>query len=640
MKRLLSPAFGLLLAAVLPLAAAPVPPAEKLLAQDTLFVLTFPDFHKAKDSWLKSSMGGIWQDESMRPFRDKLTGKLKSAVAEPLEKELGIKFADYTGLAQGQLTFAITTPKPAAEGERAAPGLLVLLDARDKADSLKTTLSDVKKKWVDGGKQLKTEKIREVEFTTFIFKSDELGKVMEKVFPDPKAGFESLDEPKAKRPARTVELMVGQSDSLLVIGNTAKDIEKVLAAQAGGGVATLSEVPAFSRSQNTLFRDANSYGWLHLKPLLDLAVKAFSRGPNDPNDPAAAGMFPKPDKILAALGLTSIQALAFNTQTTPDGDMLTFQVAGGGERRGLLKALSFEAKDANPPAFVPANAVKFTRVRVDLNKAWTTIESSLTEAVPQMASIFKMVLENAGKDKDPNFDLRKQFFDNLGDDVITYERAPTGQTLEDLQSPPSLILISSPRAEQMAASMKALTSLLPTGGGKVKEREFLGRKVYSMSVPAMQPGGRGSRSLSYAASGGYVVFSSDTAMLEEFMRSSDGAGKALRDAPGLSDAAQKVGGMNTGLFGYENQAETFKTTFETLKKDSASLGSLFAMSAVATRLSPEGQDGQLKDWVDFSLLPPFERIAKYLGISVWSGSLSGEGFTLKYFTPTPAGMKK
>jgi hypothetical protein len=192
----------------------------------------------------------------------------------------------------------------------------------------------------------------------------------------------------------------------------------------------------------------------------------------------------------------------------------------------------------------------------------------------------------------------------------------------------------------MAASIKALTSLLPTGGGKVKEREFLGRKVYSMSVPTGQGGGRGSRSLSYAASGGYVVFSTDSAMLEEFMRSSEGAGKSLRDAPGLSEAAQKVGGMNTGLFGYQNDAESFKTTFETLRKESGNLASLFAMSAVATRLNMEGEDAQLKDWVDFSLLPPFERIAKYLGISVWAASINGEGFTLKHFTPTPAGMKK
>lgn len=46
-----------------------------------------------------------------------------------------------------------------------------------------------------------------------------------------------------------------------------------------------------------------------------------------------------------------------------------------------------------------------------------------------------MMMDNAGKDKDPSFDLRKNLIANLGDDVITYQGAAQ-QTLEDLNSPP------------------------------------------------------------------------------------------------------------------------------------------------------------------------------------------------------------
>ena len=37
--------------------------------------------------------------------------------------------------------------------------------------------------------------------------------------------------------------------------------------------------------------------------------------------------------------------------------------------------LSFEAKDANPPPFVPADAVKFIRWRLDLQKAWAHVRA-------------------------------------------------------------------------------------------------------------------------------------------------------------------------------------------------------------------------------------------------------------------------
>ena len=61
-----------------------------------------------------------------------------------------------------------------------------------------------------------------------------------------------------------------------------------------------------------------------------------------------------------------------------------------------------------------------------------------------MASVIKLVVDNAGKEKDPNFDLRKQLIANLGDDVISYQKTPRQTTLADLSSPPSLFLISSP----------------------------------------------------------------------------------------------------------------------------------------------------------------------------------------------------
>ena len=131
------------------------------------------------------------------------------------------------------------------------------------------------------------------------------------------------------------------------------------------------------------------------------------------------------------------------------------------------------------------------------------------------------MIDYAGKDKDPDFDLRKNLIANLGDDFISYQKSPRKQTLADLSSPPSLFLISSPKAEQLAGAIKALSSFLPQQS-KLKEREFLGRKVYSMGLPG-GGGGRGrvkpaDTTLSYAASGGYLALSTDAAMLEEFLR--------------------------------------------------------------------------------------------------------------------------
>ena len=638
MKRhltLLSLLCGFTLAAT----AAPVPPPEKLLPRDTVFVLTVPDYAKSSATWDRWPSSLFWNDAAMRPFREKFVNKFKTEVVVPLEKELGFKFADYAGLAQGQVTLAMLAP-PFDDKDDKTPPFFLLVDARDKSDALKTNLVAMRKKWVDSGRQTRTQKIRDVEFSTLTFKSDELGKIFDKMFPDPNSGNETLDGPKPKKTVTNIEVLLGQSDSLFILGNSMPEIEKILAAQGGGTPPTLSENAAFSKSQGALFRDSLGYGWIHIKPLIDGIIKSTSK--TDKDGGAGPGGMPKLDVILSVLGLTGLQDLAFNLRDTGDGALMNFDLhVPESARKGLFKVFAFDPKDANPPPFVPADAVKFSRMRLDLSKAWNTLEQTLIEAVPQMANVIKMVVDVAGKDKDPNFDIRKQLFANLGDDIISYERSPRKQTLADLQSPPSLTLISSPKPEQLAGAVKAVVSLLPTGGGKIKEREFLGRKVYSLNIPQPGAGGKTSeRTLSYSASGGYLALSTDTATLEEFMRAGEGSGKSLRDAPGLAGAAQKVGGMGTGMFGYENVGETWKSLMEIMRKDSGTLANLFAGSPIAGRFGMEDDAKKFKDWLDFSLLPSYEKVAKYFYITVYSGSLNAEGYSLKAFVPIPPGMRK
>jgi hypothetical protein len=192
----------------------------------------------------------------------------------------------------------------------------------------------------------------------------------------------------------------------------------------------------------------------------------------------------------------------------------------------------------------------------------------------------------------------------------------------------------------MAASLKALASPLLPPQSKMKEREFLGRKVYTVNLPAQRgPQGvaKGDRSISFAGTGAYVAISTDTAMLEEFLRGSQE--KQLRDFAGLASAADKVGGMGTGLFGFENQKETMRHAFETMRKESGTLANLLSASPLGGRLGMGDDQSKFKEWVDFSLLPPFDKISKYFHMSVWSGAVKADGMHFKMFTPNPPGLK-
>lgn len=622
-------------------AFAQVPPAEQLLPDDIIGLATVPDWSKMTSAYNQSTWGQLWADPAMKGFRDNFTSNFTADFLKPLEKQLGVKLTDYQDLLQGQVTLALTAP--GTESKQFA-NFLVLIDAKDKGETLKAKLAELKKKWADAGKEVKTEKIRDVEFSSINFTSADVKALLKKAFP----GADDEGDPDDKTPPEKIQLRIGQYKSLLLIGESDKDLEKVLARQSGGLVPPLAEKAAYQKTHAALFRDSIGHAWLNFKPVYKKILASASAEKQEP-----AGGMPsmKVDKILPALGFESLDTLAAKVSSSSDGSFFEF-FAGVPEaqRDGLFKVINLEKKDASPPAFVPADVLKLQRTRLDGAKAWTTLENTLGKIEPSLAGLVQLMLSSAGKDKDPSFDLKKNLINNLGDDIIQYQRAPKSTKVADLQSPPSILLIGSPNPPQLLDAVRLLTTLLPPplSTAPLKEREFLGKKIYSLSLGASEedeedktkgpaPTNAPASSLHFCASAGYVAFSSDTGMLEEFLRSGENPPKPLRGSAGLAEAAGKIGGMDRGLFSYDNQIESLRLTMDALKNDSEAYNrSLFFNLSGG---DDEGQ-GAFRRLFDLKLLPSFDRISKYFGIALLSAGTTPDGYLVKGFDPTPSALRK
>ncbi|MBI3880356.1 MAG: hypothetical protein HY301_09880 [Verrucomicrobia bacterium] len=638
-------AFLTVLFAAFTAGLAAVPTAEKLLPSDTLAVLTVPDWDKARLIASNSPFSQLWADAAMRPFREKFEAKWKTEVTEPMERDLGAKLGDLTDLIHGQLTLGIL--KSIADGNDTKGGWVLLADAKDKKDALAAKLGDLRKKWVDAGKEQKLEKVRDLEFTTFIWTPTNRTTVSTGVSIQrgATAGVQTDPDPKPDAAAKKTQLSFGMADSLLLVGGDAKDFEKILARLGGGMIPALDEVPEFQANASAMFREAYGFAWLNFKIINDLilknAAKEKNAGKGNPFVQTAT-----PDAMLAALGLTGVRTLALNVQESADGTTASLLVgAPESGRRGVLKVMSFEAKDAAPPPFVPADTVKFSRNRLDLRKTWATVEAMLGEISPPLASVIQMGVENAGKDKDPNFDLRKMLVNNLGDDLITIQKPPRGLQLDELQNPPTLYLLGSGKPEEFVLGVKAAMALLPPPMNEVTERDFLGRKVYAAKMAAEPgPNARADKSLNFARAGGYVALSTDVALLEEFLRNAEATGRPLRETAGLADAAQKIGGTGTGWFTFENQSDGMKAFFETLKKNPDAVADLIPGGGAAALTGAGGAQAdatkKAKEWFDFSLLPEFGAVAKYFHFTVSTVAATPEGISIKTFLPVPPGLKK
>lgn len=636
---------------------AQIPAAEQLLPDDTIALVTVPDWTKLSSYYKQSPYSQLWADPAMKPFKDKFMTKLKSDFVEPLERELGTKFESYQDLLQGQVTIAITPPR---EGSKDPLGLLVLLDAKDKSEALKTRLEELKKKWTESGKQTKSEKIRETDFTVITISDEDWKKFMSKAFPKSKAEEE---ENKDEEKSEPTQLHIGQYKSLLLMAENPKSIEKIIARQSGGLVPPLGEQAAFQKNFAPKFRDALGFAWLNWKPLYTVliaeAAKAEQAGAQ--NQPGMPNM--SVDKFLPALGLAGLESIGFQFSGNNDGGFGEFFISvPEAQREGLFKMLALQKKESAPPPFIPAEAVKFQRWRLDVQKAWEALEATISKIDPNIAGMFMGMINQVGKEKDPNFDFEKNFIGNIGDDLISFSKSPRNMKAEELATPPSLFLLGSPNTSELIETIKTLTLLAPPPfiGEPPKEREFLGKKIYTLSPGSLEapdaeedgddadkdaPPIPPTPPLNFAASGGYIAFSTDAAMLEEYLRSGEATGKSLRDTPGLTEAAQKIGGLDAGFFAFENQKETMRYMLETIKNDKEGFERLFFPMQFNLQAEEEGADDEkskegVKSWFDYSLLPNYDAVAKYFHIAVYTGTLTPEGLSFRFFGPTPPQMKK
>lgn len=623
--------------------AGPVPPAEKLLPEDTLVMVTAPDFPRLRELFSQSPMSQLWRDPAMKPFREHVVAKWEEEFLGPLERELNLRFADYAGLLQGQITFAVS--RHGGDGkDEAESAFLLLVDAKDKGGQLKTNLAAVRQKWVAAGKTLRLEKIRDVEFAILTLSSNDTPRTLKRFFSSLRPpGAESPAGGTDKKPEKGSELVFGQFESLLILGDSLKAIEKVVAHLTGGNTPALSDVARFEADRLAQFRDAPFYAWANARRFVDVLGRREPEAPRaDPDEPPEIEF----KKILSAAGWDGLNSLAFHYRDTGEGSLFQFTLGvQESARTGLLRILAPEPKSAAPPAFVPADAVSFQRMRIDGPKAWATIEKAVGEISSNWTGVLNLFLQTAdkaGKERDPAFNVRQDLIGNLGDDWMTWRKPPRGNTLTQLGGAPSIWLVGSPNAEKLASALRNVLATIPQASPPV-EREFLGRKISTATLPMLTlPENPDDlpKTVSYAASGGYVGFSTDPALLEEWLRSGDAPPKPLRERAGLAEAFEKVGGTGGGWIIYEDQAATRRVLFEILKQNPSAKTNITVGIALNLPLDFVTEGEGFHNWFDVSLLPPWDGVAKYFHDRVTSVSAGADGINYRFFTPTPPGLKQ
>lgn len=592
--------FLLLLWAALPLRAAQAP--ESLLPLNTIAVATVPDMNTARTLFKADPMVQLWNDPSMEAFTDRFEKAFRKNVMQRIRNEAPVQPGELWKLAQGQVTVALTR-KPG----RPDPGLIVLMESGEHAEELERGLLLLREALVDN--QVKHERLR-LEATDFVH------------------------VPHPRRPQRG--LYIGQSKSLLIVTSTRELAEQVVQLhKQKPKVKSLKENAGFAQRNKAQFADAWAYAWLDFSLVMEVVADEIAKR-RDP-DAEPNPLVPQPERVMEALGLTGLKSVSLSAASDVDGGLLEMYLdVPKAQRRGLFELLATPEKDAGPLPFVASDVSSFGRWRQSGAHIWKTFIDTANEITPAAAGALAF-FQASVQAKNPEFKLKAQLIDTLADDFIVIEQAPRGDDLQALLSPPRLYLVKSEQPKVTLGAMKDLVSMVVDTPPDSEEIE--GRTVYSYQFGNFNNDEE--TAVHAVAVGEYVLISQDLKAVKDYLNGPKQGAKPLRALAGLKQAAEKVGGFESGAFGFENSRVMVGAIFSVLKENpnliSEALGDLPEGIDPETGLPVGG--GRLSEWFDPKLLPDFRQISKYLHYTVTGATTTDAGIRFRLLMPTPPKLR-
>ena len=569
---------------------------EALLPAETVLVMAAPNYASAKKHFKGGAAARFWDSAEFKPFRKKLVNGFEENVLVTIEEELAIDFEAFEEMASGPVALAVVPGLAAGE----EPALLLLLDAGRKSFALRRTLSRMERDWKKADRKVSETEIGGVDFTT-------------------------LSEPEGNR-----QMHVGRVGAQLIIGTKPAQIEGVLARLNGKEDGTLADNAAFAASHSALLKEADFYVWANPSAVLPQLLD---------NLPDGAELGIDFGEVVSALGINGLGTFAMAYSERPSGAHYELFIGlPKAKRKGLFGLLETKRADASPPPFVPANVGGFLRWRLDMDAAWKNLDKLLLELSPDVANMVEFTVGLLGKDKDANFDFRKSFLNNFGDDLILYQMPPKGTALNGIGAGPIVVLVKSPNPDELIKGIGAVPGILPP---PLNETAMLPRRlgdhtVYSFELaefPDPSTGELVKMELLLAARDGYMAVATDTDLLQMFLDGKTSGSLAKRD--GLATAAASVGGMDSGIFGYQNDRNMVLNTMDTLRDNADQFDMILSM------IPTDGfGEVSLSEWLDFSLLPTGSKIVKYFDFTVYGTETDDRGISLKTFSPRPATLKR
>ena len=244
----------------------------------------------------------------------------------------------------------------------------------------------------------------------------------------------------------------------------------------------------------------------------------------------------------------------------------------------LMQMFQLDTTNTVPPAWVKENVSSWTSAKWKVDEAWNTAES-MVDMFQGAGALQRMVDDLA--DRDPNIHIKNDVFDQLDGNMQLVTAGSAGD---------SLIAIG---VKDNAKAAELLGKLASQPGFPAEQRELEGATVYQL------PLGPGSNVSFTVANNMLLIGIGEGSILDMAVRNTSDV-RPLSESPQFQAVAAHFP-TEAKMVSYARSSDQIKSVYEMLRSGN-----------IADSLPGAGE---ILSAVDFSTLPPFEKMEKYFAPS-------------------------
>ncbi len=591
-----------------PANAATLPETAGLVPPETILLVEIDDFSELRTQFEKTDLYKLYKDPAMRHFIDDLKARWQERKKNEGDDEIPGILRDVDVWPQGRIAIAVVLDERAKDMND--PPLLFITQWGEGTVKVKEAVDKSVEKAIENGARREAEDYRGVGIITMTDKTSDT------------FSYCFMDD--------------------CLIGSVHPDALKFVIAQIkGAGSPTLGDDDDYNATLRALDSpgDGQAGFYVNIKQLVKTALAEDADG--------------QARTIINNLGLSNVISLAGTVDLvggpggTPLGKAL---LKIDGEKKGICRMLDVESEGLRIPRFVPASSSSVSVIHLNIKKAFDELGNILGNFSPQMAAMLYMPLVPSSSQGEPPLILKTGLVDHLGSQIVlaqstkkpspdSSDAAPTGQLL---------MAIAIDNRNALEKSLSSLHSTFIAPNNPDARRELLGHTIYSVDLskflPFLAAVARGPDAPEIPPSGFTVtdthfIFASE-ATIERTIRSLDGSAESIDSGRWFARAKASIPSA-VGLASLEDNAATTEPLWFTMrqskKEDKGAnskneLGVSMSTDSIFPRLtfSPAGSG-----FFDLSLLPEFDVVRKYFGVSAFYGVSRPDGFyfELKYLKP-------